>query len=291
MNSTSRRTCTGFVPESITGDIAAGQDSGDRYRSRLEMNRTTGFSNQGKRHHLRRDQRIRVVARPDVTRRDATRFVPDLYRRIAQTLALIVAATLLPAAGIAIGTVGAEIAHRASAEQAAAEYPTAHPTAEQVQVLAETLATVPTLDADWRWAELDSRGSCGVTIQRARIVLLDPGMGCDLTATIYHEWAHVAEVVYYGGDATPEGEIVSDLTDEVTGKPYVIDVQEAVADCASVLLLDEFDLGPRQHSYLPRLGGCAPEQLALARDIVTNAGVKLTPGKVSALGSVGAGVA
>lgn len=208
-----------------------------------------------------------------------------------QALAFLVAAFLIPAAGLAIGTVGAELAYRASAEEAADQYPTAHPSLGQVQVLADTLATVPSLGADWRWADLSSRPACGTAILRGRIVLLDPGMSCDLAATIRHEWAHIAQVDYYGGDTTPNGTLISDLVDEDTGKHYELDVQEIVADCVSYLLTDEAGITQPDRSYLPMLGGCPAAQLGLAREVVTHAGVTLTPGTSSALGSVGAGVA
>lgn len=209
---------------------------------------------------------------------------------ITRTLVFLVAATLIPALGWTVGTVAAEVAHRASGEQKAAEYPPAYPSIGQVQVLADTIAVVPSLGIDWRWAELDSRPACGTAILAARIVLLDPGMGCDLRATIRHEWAHIAQVEYYGGDNTPNGTIISDQVDD-HGDPYVLDVQEIVADCASYLLTDEVGGGQPDRSYLPMLGGCPPEMLGLAREIVTHAGVRLTPGTASALGSVGAGVA
>lgn len=209
---------------------------------------------------------------------------------LARALVFLAAATLLPALGLTIGTVAEEITHRASGEQQAAKYPAATASNDQVQVLAATVADVPSLGIDWRWAELDARQACGTAILRARIVLLDPDMSCDLTATIRHEWAHVAQVDYYGGTTTPSGTIVSDQVDQ-SGEPYVLDVQEIVADCASMLLSDEFGDGPADRSYLPMLGGCPPDMLAMAREIVTHAGVQLTPATSSALGSVGAGVA
>jgi hypothetical protein len=123
-------------------------------------------------------------------------------------------------------------------------------------------------------------------------VLIDPEITCaDVASVAYHEWTHIAQVVYYGGTTTPDGTVVSDLVDGNTGRPYQVPIQELVADCATLLLTDEYgdDLGPR--AYLQMTGGCPPDLLAMAREIVTNAGVKLTPGKASALGSAGAGVA
>lgn len=200
----------------------------------------------------------------------------------------IVAATLIPALGLAIGSVGRELANRAAVEQEIATHPVAHPSADQARALTDTAATVPPLGIEWRWAELDV---CGRAFLRARVVLLDPDMSCDLQVTVWHEWAHIAEVDYYGGDTTPGGQVTSDLIDEETGRPYVVDVQEIVADCISVLIADEMGAAPKPHSYLQRTGGCDPGQLALARDIATSAGVRLSPGTGTALNAIGSGVA
>lgn len=209
---------------------------------------------------------------------------------ITRTLAAFATLALLGAFAITIGTVGAEITDRTRVESAIAEFPAATPSADQVRMLDDTLALVPALGTQWRWAELDSRGSCGLTYHRSRTVLLDPGMKCNLRGTILHEWMHLAEIEYYGGN-TPEGTLTSDLLDEDTGRQYVIPVQEVVADCGSLLLLDEFGFKPVTHSYLQRLGGCPPDTLALAREIALDAGVRLTSGNAFALASVGAGVA
>lgn len=229
---------------------------------------------------------------PNSHRRRATRVqrLPDLTLT-TRVLLLLVAAFLIPALGLAIGTVGAEIASRAAAEQAAAEYPVAHPSPAQAVTLADTINQLPALGAEWRWAELDSRPACGMAILRARIVLLDPGMGCDLTATIRHEWAHIAQVHYYGGDSTPSGTLVSDQVDPDTGRNYELDVQEIVADCVSYLLTDEAGTAQPGRSYLPRLGGCPPEQLALAREVIEHAGVRLTEGTATPLSESGSAVA
>jgi hypothetical protein len=55
-------------------------------------------------------------------------------------LLFAVAATLLPAAGIAIGTVGSELAHRAAAESAADKYPVGDPTRCHVRALDTAVA-------------------------------------------------------------------------------------------------------------------------------------------------------
>lgn len=209
---------------------------------------------------------------------------------LTSTLRAIAALALLAAVAITIGTVGQELAQRASTEESVAVYPAATPSLEQAQVLADTLAMVPALGGDWRWAELDSRGSCGLAFHRSRVVLLDPGMKCELRSTIFHEWLHLAEIEYYGG-GTPDGTVTSDLLDEDTGKRFVIPVQEVVADCGSLALLDEFGHEPTVHSYLQRLGGCPPDTMALAVEIIEHTGVRLTPGRVHALAAVGAGVA
>lgn len=206
----------------------------------------------------------------------------------SRILWFIVVATLVPALALTIGTVGRELANRASVEQEIATHPAATPSPDQVRVLADTATTVPSLGIEWRWAQLDV---CGKAFLRARVVLLDPDMGCDLQVTIWHEWGHIAEVEYYGGDTTPEGQVVSNLIDEKTGQPYVVDVQEIVADCISVLIADEMGAAPKPHSYLQRTGGCGPGQLALARDIATNASARLTPGTGTTLAAVGSGVA
>lgn len=206
----------------------------------------------------------------------------------SRVLWLIAAATLIPALALLIGTVGRELANRASVEQEITTHPAATPSADQARVLTDTAATVPSLGIEWRWAELDV---CGKAFLRARVVLLDPGMSCDLQVTVWHEWGHIAEVEYYGGDTTPEGQVVSDLVDEKTGLPYVVDVQEIVADCISVLIADEVGAAPKPHSYLQRTGGCDSGQLALARDIATHAGVRLSPGTGTTLAVIGSGVA
>ena len=98
MNSTSRRIFTRFVPESITGGIAAGQDSGERYRSLLEMKRTTGFADQRERGGSAADQQVQVPGSTGSYRGLPARVVPDFYRRmIDNTAALAVAALLYPA--------------------------------------------------------------------------------------------------------------------------------------------------------------------------------------------------
>lgn len=71
---------TGFVPESITGGIAAGQDGVDRYKSRFDMKRTTGNADQGNGDGNAADQRVPVPEVTALPRRSPARFVPDFYR-------------------------------------------------------------------------------------------------------------------------------------------------------------------------------------------------------------------
>jgi hypothetical protein len=89
--------CTGFVPESITGGIAAGQDSGDRYMPHLEMNRTTRFSDLRRTGETAADLPFsgwRGMGRDGVGR---GRLVPVLYRRNARNLVDSLGAVLLAA--------------------------------------------------------------------------------------------------------------------------------------------------------------------------------------------------
>lgn len=96
MTSTSVRSCTGFVPGSITGGSAAGQDAGDRYRSRLDMKRTTGNADQGERGENAADLQLLVLGGPPRSVLVRTRVVPVFYRRLRRDLVNTVAA--IPAA-------------------------------------------------------------------------------------------------------------------------------------------------------------------------------------------------
>lgn len=207
-------------------------------------------------------------------------------RVVSRLLLFVVVVTLVPALGLTIGTTITEVTER-SDYLAADRYPAAEPTVEQRATLTAVTTALPMLGAEWRWAELDV---CGMTFHRSRIVLLDPDMDCSLVATIAHEWGHLASIVYYGGDQTPEGSMISDVVDESTGRPYKVSVQEIVADCISVLLLDEMGLKQPARAYLPRVGGCPPDIFALASDIVTSAGARLTPGNATSLAAIGHGV-
>lgn len=95
MNSTSQRSCTGFVPESITGGSAAGQDSGVRYRSRLVMKRTTGNADQGDRGESAADLHVDVLPGTGRYSPVRPRVVPDFYRRTRRDLVNIIGAILL----------------------------------------------------------------------------------------------------------------------------------------------------------------------------------------------------
>ena len=214
-----------------------------------------------------------------------------MYVAITRTLGTIAGLVLSIALALTIGTTIGELSNRADIGNGVSPYPVAVPSPEQATVLRTTLAPLPALDAEWGWAELDVRGSCAVTIQRARLVLLDPDMRCDLRGTIFHEWGHLAQIKYYGGDTTPDGELVSDVVDKKTGQPYRVAVQEVAADCISVLLVGEYGGEQPPRSYLPMIGGCPVDLLALARDMVTGAGVRLDPGSAVPLDVAGAGAA
>jgi hypothetical protein len=215
------------------------------------------------------------------------------FTGLLRALAFLAAATLIPALGWTIGTVAEEVAYRAGGEQAAAEYPVGDPTRCHVRALNDATALVPDLGIDWRWAELDSKKAVGTAILRARIVLIDPEIDCaDVAQVAFHEWTHIA-VARQLGDAAqpPTGTVTSDLVDDKTGKPFVVDRHEIVADCASLLLLDEYGYPPAWHVYAGMVGGCSPDLLTSAAEVIERAGVKLTDGTATALGSVGAGVA
>lgn len=210
-----------------------------------------------------------------------------------QALTFLAAALLLPAAGIAIGAVGSEVAHRAAAEERAARYPVGDPTRCHVRALTEATSLVPDLGIDWRWAELDSKGAVGTAILRARIVLIDPEIRCaDVAAVAFHEWTHVATATQFGDAAQPPtGTVTSDLVDEETKQPYVVARHEVVADCASALLLDEHGYPPARHVYADMMGGCAPDLMASAREVLGQAGVRLAEGTATPLSEVGSAVA
>lgn len=210
---------------------------------------------------------------------------------LIRALALIVPVLLAPALAFTVGSVAGETMYQVSGPSTADQYPVAYPSVGQVQVLADTLSPLPALGGEWRWGELDARGSCAITLARSRVVILDPDMTCNIRSTIFHEWVHLAQVVYYGGTTTPEGEVVSDIVDEKTGRPYRVPVQEVVADCGSLLLVDKFGGEQPSRSYLPMIGGCPAHLLALAHDVVTNAGVSLPAGRAASLAAIGSGVA
>lgn len=107
MISTSLPTCTGFVPESITSGSAAGQGSGIRYRSRLEMKRTLDLSNLRVSGGTRPD--LRFEGNPGQPRATGgnERVVPNLYRRRRTSVVAIVAELLgMVLAAVAYGTLG-----------------------------------------------------------------------------------------------------------------------------------------------------------------------------------------
>lgn len=210
-----------------------------------------------------------------------------------RVLVFLAAATLIPALGLAIGTVGEEIGDRLAGESIAAEYPAGDPTRCHREALANATAPLPDLGIDWRWADLSSRHATGTALLQAKIGLLHAGMDCvDVPATVWHEWAHFAQARYYGDAATTlDGRIVSDLINDDTGEPFTVAVHEVVADCAAMLLADQYGALPDRGPYLAMLGGCPPDMLAMARDIIGHAGVTLHPGTASPLAAVGAGVA
>lgn len=210
-----------------------------------------------------------------------------------QALAFLVAAFLIPAVGLAIGTVGEEIGDRLAGESIAAQYPAGDPTRCHRDALAAATADLPGLGIDWRWADLSSRHAVGTALLQARIGILHAGMDCtEVPGTAWHEWAHFAQADYYGDATTTlRGRVTSDLVDATTKRPFTVAVHEVVADCAAMLLADQYGDRPDRGPYLRMLGGCPPDMLAMAREIVTHAGVTLTAGTSSALGSVGAGVA
>jgi hypothetical protein len=80
VNSTSRVSCTGFVPETITGGSAAGQRVADRYKSRLEMKRTIGNADQRIGDRNRADLRVQVSPGQSQSVSGTSWFVPDFYR-------------------------------------------------------------------------------------------------------------------------------------------------------------------------------------------------------------------
>lgn len=79
MTSTSAPAFTGFVPETITGGSAAGQRVADRYKSRLEMKRTSGNADQGIGRGNAAYQRVSTPADPGGPGHTRCWFVPDLY--------------------------------------------------------------------------------------------------------------------------------------------------------------------------------------------------------------------
>jgi hypothetical protein len=82
VTSTSALTCTEYVPESITGSVSAGQRLGTRYKSRLDMKRTTGNADQRIRPARTADQRSDVLGGPTRYFAVRSRVVPVFYRRI-----------------------------------------------------------------------------------------------------------------------------------------------------------------------------------------------------------------
>lgn len=206
-------------------------------------------------------------------------------------LAFIAAATLLPALGMTIGTVAEEIDDRIAAESFADRFEPGDPTRCHVRALNTTTGRLPDLGIEWRWAELDERKAVGTALLRSRTVLLDPELKCsDVASVAYHEWTHIAQTDYYGGAGMLDSTITSDVVDEETGRPHEVSVPEVVADCAAMLLASEYgdELGPRP--YLQMLGGCPPDMVRMAQEIVTHAGVELPESGHDSLGSVGSAV-
>jgi hypothetical protein len=219
------------------------------------------------------DLRVTDPSCPTVARRVPRWFVPDLYRRATQVLLFVAVDALLPALGMAIGLVVEEIDDRVTAASVADRYPVGDPTRCHVQALDTARSRLPHLDIEWRWAELDARKSVGTAVLPSRVVLLDPQLDCaDVPAVAYHEWTHIAQADYYGGDGVPDTTVTSDLLDEETGRPHVVSVHEVVADCAAML------------------GGCPPDMLARAREVITQAGAELTASTVEPLAEVGTAV-
>lgn len=213
---------------------------------------------------------------------------PDAFLKQAiRVLAFVVAATLIPALGMTIGTVGEEIQDRVAAQSLADQYPIGDPTRCHVAALHTATERLPDLGIEWRWAELDERKAVGTALLESRVVMLDPELDCaDVPSVAYHEWTHIAQADHYGGTATLTATVTSDLVDK-TGHPHKVAVQEVVADCAAMLLADEFGDARGPRPYMAMLGGCPPDMLAMAREVVTSAGVKLAEGGASPLGAVG----
>lgn len=222
-----------------------------------------------------------------------TRRVPHLTHAVTRTLQTVTALLILAALGMTIGMVGEEVTDRAAATaadrvRADRDFPPAAPDGCQTAALADTRAGLPDLGIDWRWADLDDRGAVGTALLRSRIAFLDPDLDCrDIPAVAYHEWTHIAQVDYYGGDGLLGGTITSDLVDEKSGRPHEVAVHEVVADCAAMLLADEHGDAHGPRPYLSMLGGCPPDTMGMARDVVTAAGVELTDSVQVASGSVG----
>ena len=250
------------------------------------MKRTTGFADLQESGESADDQHLPVPGSTGVYRVLPARVVPNLYR----TLAFLVAALLHPAAGIAVGTVGSEVTHRAAAEERVAQYPVGDPTRCHVRQLAATTHRLPDLGIDWRWADLSSKQAVGTAILSARIVLIDPRLECaEVPGVVVHEWTHIVQADLYGG-GLPDGTLTSDLVDDHTGRRFEVPVQEVVADCAAALLTGAWTGTSDRGPYLRMLGGCPADMAARAREVLAHGGVTLDDGRAP-LSQVGAGVA
>jgi hypothetical protein len=225
------------------------------------------------------------VRRPRRRRADTTTI-------LIRGLLFLAAATLLPALGMTIGTVGEEIDDRVTAASVADRYPVGEPTRCHVRALDDARSRLPGLDIEWRWAELDDRNAIGTALLDSRIVMIDPHIDCtDVPSVAYHEWTHIAQADYYGGGGLLDTTVTSDLVDDATGRPHEVSIHEVVADCAAMLLTDEHGDDPGPRPYMGMLGGCPADMLARAREVITQAGAELTDSAVSPLSEVGAAVA
>lgn len=214
-----------------------------------------------------------------------------LMTRALQAVAFL---ALLAALGITIGLVGEELGDRAArvtadAQQVETAYTPATPDACQVAALDTARSRLPGLGIEWRWADLER--AVGTALLRSRVVMLDPELDCaDVASTAYHEWVHIATTDYYGGPEMLTGAVVGRQIDPTTNRPFVTDIHEVVADCAATLMAAQWGDRGTLHPYIDRADGCAPNVMALVREILAHEGVRIAS-PAAPLGAVGAGVA